>query len=92
MAKNLQRMLRRKEVELATGLPRSTIYERMAAGKFPRPVFPDGARSARWLEAEIIAWQDQQVAARDGKGSSARRREPRARQHFARPRAREKAA
>ena len=56
-----------KEVELATGLPRSTIYERMAKGKFPRPVFPDGARAARWVEAEIIDWQAKQIAARDGK-------------------------
>jgi prophage regulatory protein len=72
--KQLQRMLRRKEVETATGLPRSTIYERMAAGKFPKPVFPDGARSARWLEAEIIDWQTRQIAARDGKGAAAKRR------------------
>ena len=74
MAKNLQRMLRRKEVELATGLPRSTIYERMAAGKFPKPVFPDGARSARWLEAEIIDWQGRQITARDSKRTQAKRR------------------
>jgi prophage regulatory protein len=72
--KQLQRMLRRKEVELATGLPRSTIYERMANGKFPKPVFPDGARSARWLEAEIIDWQSKQIAARDGSRSPTKRR------------------
>ena len=73
MAITLQRMLRRKEVELVTGLPRSTIYERMANGKFPKPVFPDGARSARWLEAEIIDWQAKQIAARDDKGKSCNR-------------------
>ncbi|MGD0333930.1 MAG: AlpA family phage regulatory protein [Xanthobacteraceae bacterium] len=78
MAQTLQRMLRRKEVELATGLPRSTIYERMAKGKFPRPVFPDGARSARWLEAEIIDWQRRQIAARDVIRSQRKRREPKA--------------
>jgi prophage regulatory protein len=72
MAKILQRMLRRKEVEAVTGMPRSTIYERMAVGKFPRPVFPDGARSARWIEAEIIDWQAAQIAARD-KASAKRR-------------------
>jgi prophage regulatory protein len=67
-SKKLQRMLRRKEVEAITGLPRSTIYQRMADGKFPKPVFPDGARSARWLEPEIIDWQAKQIALRDGKG------------------------
>lgn len=72
--KQLQRFLRRKEVEVATGLPRSTIYERMASGKFPRPVFPDGRRSARWIEAEIIAWQARQDVTRNSKGSAGKRR------------------
>jgi prophage regulatory protein len=74
MAKTLQKFMTRKDVEAITRLPRSTIYERMAKGKFPRPVFPDGARSARWLEAEIIDWQARQIAARDVKGSAGKRR------------------
>jgi len=74
MAKTLQKFMTRKDVEAITRLPRSTIYERMAKGKFPRPVFPDGARSARWLEAEIIDWQAKQIAARDSKGSASKAR------------------
>jgi prophage regulatory protein len=75
-AKTLQKFMTRKDVEAVTRLPRSTIYERMAAGRFPRPVFPDGARSARWVEAEIIDWQAKQIAARDGKSKAAKRRDP----------------
>lgn len=72
--KQLQRFLRRREVEAATGLSRSTIYERMASGKFPRPVYPDGARSVRWIEAEIIDWQAKQNATRDSQRTQAKRR------------------
>jgi len=34
----------------------STIYEKEAAGKFPRRCFPFGDRSVRWLKAEIDEW------------------------------------
>lgn len=74
MAKTLQRFLQRKDVEAATGLPRSTIYERMAAGKFPRPVRQTGTRRVLWIEAEIIAWQDAQIIERDRKRAPQRRR------------------
>jgi prophage regulatory protein len=69
----LQKILRRPEVECATGLPRSSIYERMAAGKFPKAV-PLGGRSVGWIEAEIIAWQEQRVAERDRKRAPHKRR------------------
>jgi prophage regulatory protein len=53
------RFLRRPEVESITGLSRSTIYARMAAKKFPKPVpLNDDADSGAvaWIEAEIIDW------------------------------------
>lgn len=59
-------VLRREEVERATGLPRSTIYEMMARGAFPKPI-KLGARAVGWLETEIVAWQRTRVAERDGK-------------------------
>jgi mRNA interferase RelE/StbE len=38
---NTTRLLRRRQVEATTGFRRSTIYERMARGQFPRPIrFP----------------------------------------------------
>jgi len=49
------RVLRRKAVETMTGLARSTIYERMARGGFPRPIHL-GPRSVGWLASEIEDW------------------------------------
>jgi prophage regulatory protein len=60
-----QRILRRVEVERATGLPRATIYDKIAKGMFPRPI-KLGIRSVGWLETEIIAWQEARIAERDG--------------------------
>jgi prophage regulatory protein len=60
----MEKFLRRPEVESATGLPRSTIYERIAAGTFPKPV-KIGDKSVAWREAEIIEWQKGRVTARD---------------------------
>jgi prophage regulatory protein len=71
----MQKFLRRPEVEAATGLARSSIYERMSAGTFPKPVPLDG-RSVGWVEREIDEWQKQRIAERDRKNSprKARRR------------------
>lgn len=57
-------VLRRADVERATGLPRSTLYELMARGTFPKPIRL-GARAVGWLETEIVAWQRARVAERD---------------------------
>jgi len=45
-------ILRRKQVEARTGLSRSTIYERIARGEFPRPV-KIGARAVGWTSESI---------------------------------------
>jgi prophage regulatory protein len=50
------RLLRCREVEDRTGLGTSTIYRKMAQGKFPRP--RDLGGSVRWVEADIEAWID----------------------------------
>lgn len=54
-------ILRLPEVKNRTGLSRSTIYLRVADGKFPRPVSL-GARAVGWLDAEIEAWLAGQIA------------------------------
>jgi prophage regulatory protein len=59
--------LRRQAVEARTGLSRSSIYDRIAAGEFPKPV-PLGGRSVGWLESEIIEWQKARIAERYQKG------------------------
>jgi prophage regulatory protein len=61
---SLQRILRRPEVEAATGLSTTTIYERMALGTFPRPV-PLGSNSVGWLETEIVSWQRARIDERE---------------------------
>lgn len=48
-------ILRRKQVEMRTGLSRSTIYQRVTLGTFPSPIRL-GAKSVGWLECEIEAW------------------------------------
>ena len=60
-----------------TGLPGSTIYERIAQGKFPKPVKLEG-RAVGWIESEVAAWQAERnaerKAQRDGGASSVNRR------------------
>lgn len=59
-----QRILRRDEVERATGLPRSTLYAFMSQGRFPRPI-KISEKSVGWLGTEIAAWQEARIAERD---------------------------
>jgi prophage regulatory protein len=47
-------LLRRREVERATGYSRSTLYSRMAEGLWPKPV-PLGARAVGWPAHEVAA-------------------------------------
>lgn len=65
----VRKIMRKPAVLAATGFSNSTLYERMAKGKFPKPtkLDPDG-RTVVWFEDEIEAWQKaaierQQVAA-----------------------------
>lgn len=50
------------EVKRSTGLSRSTIYMRIAEGKFPKPVSL-GSRAVGWLESEIQEWLQQRIEA-----------------------------
>ena len=60
----VQQILLRDEVERATGLPRSTIYEKIAKGSFPKPIRLS-ERAVGWLETEIEAWQKARIAQRN---------------------------
>jgi prophage regulatory protein len=55
---NLQAVVER------TGLSKSVIYVRMAAGTFPLAVSL-GAATVRWVDTEIDKWIDDQIKARD---------------------------
>ncbi len=53
-------ILRRKQVELRTGLARSTIYQYIKDGLFPKPV-PLGPRAVGWVESEVSAWITERI-------------------------------
>ena len=59
-------ILRRRQVEEETGLPRASIYEKIKRGEFPRPV-PLGSRSVGWVSTEISEWVESRIKARPSK-------------------------
>ena len=62
--------LRRKQVETRTGLSRSTIYQYIKDGFFPKPV-PLGPRAVGWLESDVSDWIAARVkSARSGSGQA----------------------
>jgi predicted DNA-binding transcriptional regulator AlpA len=54
----LQRILRLREVLKFTGWSKSTLYERIGEGKFPKgtKLDPDG-HAVGWFESQLIAHQ-----------------------------------
>ena len=50
------KLLRRKQVEKASGLSRSSSYQMMAEGRFPKPL-KVGRRAVRWSEEDLKQWQ-----------------------------------
>jgi prophage regulatory protein len=57
-----QKILRLPAVLAKTGLSRSTIYCRISSGTFVAPI-KIGTRSVGFLESEVEAWIESQVAA-----------------------------
>jgi prophage regulatory protein len=55
-------ILRRPQVQERTGLSRSSIYEKMSRGEFPRPISL-GAKSVGWLAQEVEFWIEQRIKA-----------------------------
>ena len=60
----MQKLLRLPQVIERTSVRRSTIYEMMRAGTFPKPVKLN-QRSNGWLEAEISEWLLSRIAKRE---------------------------
>lgn len=56
-------------VKARTGLSRSEIYRRVAAGDFPQPV-KLGERASAWNAAEVDRWITGRIAARDAKAAT----------------------
>lgn len=55
------RILRRPVVQEVTGLSRSTMYDLMGKGQFPRPVKLTG-KAVGWPESAILAWLNSRSA------------------------------
>lgn len=55
-----RRLIRRSEVLRLVGLSKSTLYERIAAEDFPRPVRVS-PRCVAWVEADVREWIDARV-------------------------------
>ena len=49
------KMLRRSAVEELTALSRTTIYDFIREGKFPKPI-QLGPRAVGWRESEVVGW------------------------------------
>lgn len=58
----LDPILRLPDVIKATGLSRSTIYEKIKNGEFPKPV-KLGERSRGWRQSVIAGWINNREAA-----------------------------
>ena len=53
-------ILRLPTVKARTGLSRSTIYQRVTEGHFPKPVSL-GGRAVGWVESELNDWLEKQI-------------------------------
>lgn len=56
--------LRMPQVEEKTALKRSKIYELLASGQFPEPVYLLG-KCRGWMEHEVDGWLLQRIEERD---------------------------
>lgn len=59
-----QRIIRMKEVTSRTGMSKSSIYDRINQGDFPKSV-PLGGRSVGWIESEVQEWITERISKRD---------------------------
>jgi len=55
-----RRILRLPNVLDRTGLSRSTVYQWISEGRFPKPVSL-GARAVGWVESDIEEWISRQI-------------------------------
>lgn len=62
----MTRFLRLKEVQARTGLSRSSIFARMATGRFPKSVPLDSPNASAWIESEVEEWCRERIRASRG--------------------------
>lgn len=71
MAQEPKKILRKPAVLAMTGYSASTLYQKIADGKFPAPIKldPEG-RASGWLEDEIVGLVDRAIERRDAASKS----------------------
>ena len=69
-------VLRLRDVILRTGISRSTIYERMSRGAFPKPIRL-GERAVGWRDSDIEAWIESRPLSPLGRPEPRQRKPPR---------------
>ena len=62
-----ERLLRWRQVQPRVGICRSYAHYLIKEGKFPAPVKLLGGRASAWVESEINAWVNGQIANRTDK-------------------------
>jgi prophage regulatory protein len=60
MPEKHSKLLRLEDVRGRVPYSRSTIYQLIAQGKFPKPI-SIGERAVAWLESDIDAWIDSRI-------------------------------
>ena len=61
----LEKFVRPRQVQEAMGWSRSTLYEKISRGLFPRPVKLEArGRAVGWPEREVAAYQKLRIEAR----------------------------
>jgi prophage regulatory protein len=67
MSEKHQKLLRLADVRNRVPYSRSTIYQKISRGEFPKPI-SIGERAVAWLEADIDAWIEARVESARGEG------------------------
>lgn len=57
-----KRIIRKPAVKSKTGLPSSTLYDKIQRGEFPKQI-KLGPRASGWIEEEVDQWIEEQIAA-----------------------------
>jgi prophage regulatory protein len=69
MTEKHHRLLRLADVRQRVPYSRSTIYQKISRGEFPKPI-GIGERAVAWLESDIDAWIASRVEGARGLGAA----------------------
>lgn len=59
-------IIRMDELSKRLGLAKSTLYQMIAGGRFPKPFSINGGKAAGWLTSTVDQWLEERAAVREG--------------------------